>query len=81
MKSKVKKWGNSLGVRIPKNMLEEAHLEDGSEIDISVKDGSIVIYARKKKGRVTLKTLLANLEPEHLVRDDEQDALMGREIW
>lgn len=32
----IKTWGNSKGVRIPKNILTELELEDGAELEISV---------------------------------------------
>ena len=35
--AKVKKWGNSLGIIIPKNVLDNENIEEGSEIEISVR--------------------------------------------
>ena len=43
MLSKIQKWGNSQGVRIPKILLEDSDIETGEEVDISVRDGKIVI--------------------------------------
>lgn len=36
MKVKVSKWGNSLGVRLPKAAAEAAGLTEGSEVDVVV---------------------------------------------
>ncbi|CAL8971130.1 hypothetical protein RHODGE_RHODGE_01975 [Rhodoplanes serenus] len=36
MKVKVSKWGNSLGVRLPKAAAEAAGLSEGSEVDVVV---------------------------------------------
>ena len=38
MQTKVQKWGNSLGLRIPKSFAEQAGVEAGSEVDLSVED-------------------------------------------
>jgi antitoxin MazE len=36
MKVKISKWGNSLGVRLPKAAAEAAGLAEGSEVDVVV---------------------------------------------
>ena len=43
MQSAVKKFGNSAGVIIPKPMLSEIGAQAGDKVDISVRDGRIVI--------------------------------------
>jgi hypothetical protein len=35
MKAKIQKWGNSLGIRIPRSLAEETSVEDDSLVDIS----------------------------------------------
>lgn len=47
MKASIIKIGNSKGIRIPKTMLEEAKFDD--KVDISLKNGSIVISPIKNK--------------------------------
>lgn len=40
----LKKWGNSVGVRIPSSFLKEARLEPGQELDITVnEDGALLL--------------------------------------
>jgi len=34
---KVKKWGNSLGVVLPRDILNNENIEEGSDIEISVR--------------------------------------------
>jgi antitoxin MazE len=43
METKVQKWGNSLGVRIPRSVAAEARLSAGSAVQISAQDDAIVI--------------------------------------
>jgi len=65
MKSKVQKWGNSLAVRIPKVFADEAGLEENSEVDVSIIDGTVVIK-RKSKFKFDLNELIAQITPENI---------------
>ena len=43
MVTKILKWGNSLGLRIPKSFAKDLDIEPDSEVDITVKDGRLVV--------------------------------------
>lgn len=43
MKLQVAQWGNSVAVRLPKSLVEELHIEPGSELDASVRGGVLRI--------------------------------------
>ncbi|MFS1511057.1 AbrB/MazE/SpoVT family DNA-binding domain-containing protein [Chengkuizengella sp. SCS-71B] len=66
----VQKWGNSLAVRIPKNIAENISIEQGTEIEMSVTENQNIILKQKKK-TPTLEELLAKITPEN--RHDEID--------
>ena len=38
-KSKLKRWGNSFGVVVPKDIVEKEGLKEGEEVEISVRKG------------------------------------------
>ncbi|HJS84461.1 MAG TPA: AbrB/MazE/SpoVT family DNA-binding domain-containing protein [Acetobacteraceae bacterium] len=61
----VSKWGNSLGVRIPKEVASQLGLRNGSPVEVVAEQGRIVISPRRP--RFTLNELLANVTPE--IRD------------
>ena len=42
-KTQIAKWGNSLGLRLPKSVAAEAQVDEGDTVDVSVKNGAIVI--------------------------------------
>ncbi|WP_039938686.1 AbrB/MazE/SpoVT family DNA-binding domain-containing protein, partial [Leptospira noguchii] len=44
MESIIQKWGNSLGIRIPKAMATELELNDGSHVELQYEGDKIVIY-------------------------------------
>lgn len=41
METKVRKVGNSLGLILPKNVVEELYLKDGDTLSIETKDGTL----------------------------------------
>ena len=71
MQSRISKWGNSLGVRVPREVAVRAGLSEGARIDIEgYADGRIVITQSRR--RFTLDELLAGMTPEreHPLEDD-----------
>ena|SRR6266853_1122076 len=48
MKAQMVKWGNSLAVRIPKPIIEEAHLKEGDFLEIEASDGQIELRRATK---------------------------------
>ena len=77
MKTSVSKWGNSLGVRIPKPFADEAGLTPGEIIDMILKGGNIVLI----KPKYTLGELIDSITPENLHGEDDFGQPMGNEIW
>ena len=58
MRAKVQKWGNSLGIRIPKALAQEVGLETDSEVDLAALDGKLVI-SPVASGALSLRHLLS----------------------
>lgn len=80
MLTKVQKWGNSLGLRIPKSFAEEASVEEGSTVDLSVSDGQLVIRAVRPR-RYELRDLLAEVAEANLHGEILTGEPQGRESW
>ncbi len=80
MQTKIQKWGNSLGLRIPKSFAEQAGFAAGSEVDLSVKDGGLIVRpAQRRKYR--LQELLRGVSPKNLHEEVDNGAPVGREVW
>jgi antitoxin MazE len=82
MKATVKTWGNSLALRIPRQVTEQLALADGSDVDVSVESGELRIRVLKKP--LTLDDLIAAEPP--LEDTDESREIgwgkpIGNEIW
>ena len=78
MSTKIQKWGNSVGVRIPKIIMEKANLSINSEIEIEYKNQKIIIFSKKKP--VRLKDLLSQITKDNLHAEDSFTKA-GKEIW
>ena len=77
--SVVTKWGNSLAVRIPKNLASQINLKEGSSISITVKEGNIVISPKRKK--YTLEELLEGTSPDDFGGEIDWGEPVGVEVW
>ncbi len=80
MQTKIQRWGNSLGLRIPRSFAEEAGVEAGSEVDLSVRDGNLVVRASKRR-TYRLSELLEKITAKNLHREVDTGEPMGREVW
>jgi len=60
MVTKVQKWGNSLGVRLARQVVEDAHLAVGDTVDVAVQDG-IIVVAPARRRQVNLKNLVRRI--------------------
>lgn len=75
----VAKWGNSLAIRIPKNVADKINLKEGTAISIDVNHNNIVITPRKPK--YTLEDLLAEATEEDFDGEYDWGEAVGEEIW
>ena len=74
----ISKWGNSLAVRLPKQMLERAKLNEGDELDVEVSGQTLVLRARHRR---SLKEMLAQITPDNLHGEMFADTPVGNEAW
>ncbi|MBZ8181130.1 AbrB/MazE/SpoVT family DNA-binding domain-containing protein [Oscillatoria salina] len=77
--STVAKWGNSLAIRIPKNIAEKINLKEGTAISITVTDNNIVITPKKTK--YTLEELLAGTNSKDFDGEYDGGEPVGEEVW
>jgi antitoxin MazE len=80
MVTKIQKWGNSLGLRIPKAYAEETGVAAGSEVDISVEDGELIIRPVIVR-KIDLQQLLRGVNAENIHDEVETGKPVGREAW
>ena len=75
----VKKWGNSLGVRIPKSIAEQVNLRDGTAVEFETSGGVLTIRPKRRR-KYTLAGLLAKARGPNPHGELHKDGPIGREI-
>ena len=80
MHTKVRKWGNSLALRIPKSFANDAHLATGSEVDLTLYDGKIIIDPEPAK-EYSLAALLRGVTNKNLHSEIDYGSPAGMETW
>jgi len=78
MEAVVKKWGNSLGIRIPNLIARELSLKDGSFVDINEKGKKIIIMPIRKN---RLSEMVNGINEQNLHAEIETGEPVGKEIW
>jgi antitoxin MazE len=80
MRTKVQKLGNSLAVRIPKAFANDAQLENGSLVEITMVEGQIIITSVIAP-RWTLEELLAGIHKNNIHHKVNDGFALGNEVW
>ena len=78
--SKIQKWGNSQGIRIPKKMLETLNLKVNDSISIEEEEDCLKI--KKIETELSnIEKLFLNYDGEYEKIDLDWDNEVGKEIW
>lgn len=80
MVTKIQKWGNSLGLRIPKTFAKEAGVEEGSAVDISL-EGDRLVIRPLRTSKYQLSNLLSQVREDNLHKEISTGDSVGREAW
>jgi antitoxin MazE len=80
VKIAVQSWGNSLAICIPRAFAQEIRLGKGTEVDLQLKEGTLVI-SRERKKRCGLSDLLAKVRKTKKHAEADWGRSVGREAW
>jgi antitoxin MazE len=80
MRSKIQMWGNSLALRIPKPFAIEAGLDRDTAVEISLKQGKLVI-SKATQDEYSLTELLNAINSENIHREVDFGTSAGNEVW
>ena len=80
MLTRVRKWGNSLGLRIPSSFAAELGVEDGSPVDLTLQNGEIRLRPHRRR-RYSLATLLESITERNRHGAVDSGRRVGREVW
>ncbi|HXO27202.1 MAG TPA: AbrB/MazE/SpoVT family DNA-binding domain-containing protein [Thermoanaerobaculia bacterium] len=80
MLTKVQKWGNSQGVRFPLQLLREANIAVGDDVEVAVLEGRIVVTPSDRiRGRYRLEDLVARMPENYEAVEEAWGAAPSRE--
>lgn len=79
--AKIQKWGNSQGIRIPKNILDLLKWRDNEAVEISAHNGHIIIKRLKPAQRKNINELFADFKGEYKPEVIDWGKPEGNEIW
>lgn len=78
--SSVKKWGNSLAVRIPAAVAQDLGLSENSSVQI-ISDGIVATIQPKKRKKINLDELVTAITPNNVHEAIDWGSPVGKEVW
>jgi antitoxin MazE len=74
----LKKWGNSLALRIPKDIATTLSIEYNSLVELVIIDGALVLRPQKS---TLLESLVSQINSENLHSEISTGKKVGNEEW
>jgi len=82
MITRVQKWGNSQGLRLSKELLSDVRISVGDAVDVTVRDGSLIITpVHRVRGGLDLRELFRHIPEDYKPEELEWGDPVGREVW
>ena len=81
MITSIQKWGNSQGIRLPKNILTAAGLSAGCAVKIVAEPDRIVIHKIGKRKHRSLQELFQHYNGEKGCEEWDTGTPVGKEIF
>ncbi len=77
MKTKIQRWGNSLGIRIPKAFAVHMGIDSGEDVELSLEQNGLHIACTSQD----LSSLLKQVTPENMHGEVQTGSVTGKEVW
>ncbi len=81
MKTKIQQWGNSLAIRVPAAFAKQALIERGSEVDVLLENGHLVVKPIKTRHKYSLAELLEGVTADQAHDEVDWGKPVGNEEW
>jgi antitoxin MazE len=82
MITRVQKWSDSQGLRLSRQILEDARISVGDHVDVIVRENAIMITpVRRVRGKYTLQQLVARMPKGYKNEEVDWGRPLGREVW
>jgi antitoxin MazE len=80
MKTTAQKWGNSLAVRVPKGIAQQAGIKVNDDLEIEVKKGTLILKPHLRRV-YRLEDLLKRMTPQNIHDEIGYGTPVGREAF
>ena len=80
MITEVRKWGNSLGIRVPKALAQQVEVSEGTRVALKARAGRIVVTPVFPR-RYRLEDLVSKITRKNRHAEVETGKPRGREVW
>jgi antitoxin MazE len=78
MTTVLQKWGNSIGIRLPRRLLNDYSLRIGSKVELKESQDGIFMMPEETN---SLSHLLSGITEENIHAEIETGIAVGKEIW
>jgi antitoxin MazE len=80
MNAQLRKWGNSLAIRLPRTVVQAAKLREGDQLELIV-PGPGQVELKTAKEKLTLAQLVRRITPQNRHGETDWGKPMGGELW
>ncbi len=81
MTATISKWGNSQGLRFPKDIMKDLHLRVGDKVNIFIENNKIIMEPiEKEKIKYDINELVSKIPKDYKVKE-EFTSIAGKEEW
>jgi antitoxin MazE len=78
MQAQIKKWGNSLAIRLPKKFTDQLHVTNGTIVNLNIQNNKIIMAPNKSP----LDLLLDHINDDNCHKELFEDQIsQGKESW
>jgi antitoxin MazE len=79
VRARIAKWGNSLGVRIPKAVAKKVGLDEGADVEVKISGRNLVLAPARRE--YSLNELVVRIRPKNRHGETGWGAPVGNENW
>lgn len=77
----INKWGNSQGIRFPKELLKKLHAKVGSTLNVEFEDGRVIIEPVDAPPKYNIHDLVKNIKADDRPEEVNWGKSEGKEVW
>jgi antitoxin MazE len=78
MEVELKKWGNSLAFRVPKDLAKSLQMTEGQKLELEVLPEGVLVKTKRRRSKLRLEDMLDNLGP---MQEIDWGKPQGDEVW